>query len=161
MGKSKIRNEFLLLLATAAFGVGCLLSESGADALILDNESLSVSFYSNLLAGILLGVVFLRVLILMVKVRGGQMADDDSEQFTATFKTVLFTMAVAVFHVLGIEYIGFYTCTLASLFIMYMNFEQWSKRVLLQAVIFSASLCVIFAVSFKYLKVFLPSTPLP
>ena len=67
----------------------------------------------------------------------------------------------AVFYVLGIEYIGFYTCTLASLFIMHMNFEQWSKRVLLQAVIFSASLCVIFAVSFKYLKVFLPNTPLP
>lgn len=161
MNKQKARWEFLLLLCMIVFGVACLVSESGANALTVSKEGFTVSFYANLIASILIGVSVLRVIFLFMEVR--KISDGEETPAKLTKDTIIsigLPMVLSVFFVYGMRRIGFYTTASLTLFIMYMAFEKWNKKEIPKGVLFSVGVCVVFAVVFKYLKVFLPNTPL-
>lgn len=158
MFKNKNFGEFLLLLFLVVFGVACLVSESGADALTISTEGFTVSFYVNLISIILLCFVAIRLVFLIFEARKESDAEKAPEKVSREHAFVVgLTMAVAVFFVWGMKHIGFYVCTSVTLFVLYMTFEQWNKKELWKGAVFTVAVCLIFLIVFKYLKVFLPN----
>jgi hypothetical protein len=161
MGKLKSRLEFLLLLSLIIFGVACLLSESGAQALTISEEGFTVSFYTNLISFILIGICLLRVVFLLMEVR--HISNGEHIHVNAVKENIIsigLTMGLAIFFVFGMRNIGFYISTFLTLFIMYMAFEKWNKKEIIKSIIFSVGVCIVFVIVFNYLKVFLPNAPL-
>lgn len=150
--------EFSLLLFLGIFGAACLLSESGADALTVNSKGFTVSFYTNLIAILLLILVFFRLAFLIIESRRETEREKTPEQIKKEHTIVIaLTMFISVFFVYGMKKIGFYVCTSITLFILYMTFEQWKKKEIWKGIVFSLSICIVFFIVFKYLKVFLPN----
>ena len=158
MDKTKPRLEFLMLLSCVVFGVACLLSESGAQALTVSTEGFTVSFYTNLIATILITISLARMIFLILEVRKQSNAGNNDTKVKNEHSLIIaLTMGIAVFFVYGMKNIGFYVSSSITLFVMYMAFEKWDKKELLKGAIFSVGVCIGFAIVFKYLKVFLPN----
>lgn len=148
------RNEAVILAVLMGFSVACILSTSGGSALILQDESLPAHVYSNILAGLLIAVCAVRLAMMFVfRMAGPRPEDEPAPVFSPS---ALLIAICSIFYTIGITYIGFYISTFVCMLVLYLGFENWQKRKLRVGVIFSLGLCLIFYVSFYFLKIYLP-----
>jgi len=142
-----------ILLLLIGFSLACLLSDSGASALVLKDESLPAHLYSNVLAGLLAVVSVLRLGALFVR-RGA--AEGTGKREPMALPSTLLIAGCSVFYTLGISYMGFYVSTFVFMFVLFLGFENWRKDRVKTGLVFSLGLCAIFFVSFYFLKIYLP-----
>jgi Tripartite tricarboxylate transporter TctB family len=147
------RNEVITLIFLIIFSVACIISASGGSALILADESLPAHVYSNILAVLLLFVALVRLISLIFFQRTG-VIQAATEPIMS--RSTLLIAACAVLYTIGITYIGFYVSTFFCMIVLYLGFENWQKSKIRIGMIFSVGLCVLFYVSFSFLKIYLP-----
>jgi hypothetical protein len=148
------RNEIIILVALIGFSAACLLSSSGGSALILKDENLPAHVYSNILAGLLAAVSIFRIIMLArPKMAGFAGSDAPAPAFS---KSALLIAGCSIFYTLGITYVGFYVSTFLCMFVLYLGFENWEKAKVKVGLVFSLGLCLVFYVSFYFLKIYLP-----
>ncbi len=155
MSQSKKRNEGLLIAAFGIFALGCMFTKSTGVSLGLKYERLTPQMYSDILVWCLLVLLAVRLVALMRT--PVQKEAEQKAQAPKTWRLVAFVALCSLVFVLGMRYIGFYITTAVTLFVLHMTFENWEKKKLLKASLFSLGTCVIFYLAFGYLKVFLPN----
>lgn len=157
MLKRKYYGDLAVNAVFAVFAVVCLASKTASDEFIAKDEYMAPGFYSDVLCAALILLIGTNVLFTLFRHRKeAEQQKGDTETLATKTHAVAFMMVCSVLYVLGIMSIGFYIVTAACLFVMNMTFENWEKKYLLKAVIFSLGTCAVFFIVFKYLKIFLP-----
>ena len=148
------RNELIILVVLIGFSMACILSTSGGSALILKNESLPAHVYSNILAVLLAAAGAVRIVMLVMPRWSGSGYGGTAAPVIA--KSTVLIAVCSILYTAGITFVGFYVSTFICIFVLYLGFENWQKAKLRAGLIFSAGLCIVFYVSFYFLKIYLP-----
>lgn len=146
------RKEAVVLFVLLGFSAACLFMGTRGDVLVLKNESLPANLYSNILAGLLGGVCLLRLALL--RFFGGNKTAKNGKRIW-TRSTILIGLC-AILYALGITYVGFYVSTFLCMLGLFLGFENWRRDKLKAGLLFSLGLCLVFFVSFNFLKIYLP-----
>ncbi|MCL1999814.1 MAG: tripartite tricarboxylate transporter TctB family protein [Planctomycetes bacterium] len=146
------KNETLILVALICFSIGCIKSMLGGSSIVLRDEILPANLYSNVLAGFLIFVCIIRLVVLYGK---NAVADDDKKIILFT-PTAFLIAACSIIYAIGITSIGFYISSFICLLALFLGFENWNRAKIGTGLIFSIGLCIIFYVTFSYMKIYLP-----
>jgi hypothetical protein len=148
------RNEAIILIVIIGLSLACIISTKGGSTLILQDESLPAHLYSNILAGILIAAAVARLAVLFF---AAKTRVEEGEAVRGVFsRSTLLIAGCSVLYTLGITYVGFYISTFLCMIVLYLGFENWRKSELRTGLLFSLALCLVFFISFYFLKIYLP-----
>lgn len=150
------RNETIILAALICFSAGCIASMAGGGALVLRDEVMPADLYSNVIAAALGAACIVRLFLLYGK---NAPADAQKKVVVFTQPTVLIG-AISLLYTLGIASVGFYISTFICMFALFFGFERWEASRAPKGLAFSLGLCVMFYVTFTYMKIYLPDAML-
>lgn len=73
-------------------------------------------------------------------------------------KKLIQTIITIFFFILGFTFLGFYTTTVITVFVMGMIMNDWDKKKIVPSLIFSLVLTVVFYFLFDIINIYLPDT---